>query len=124
MKHANYDYTGDGTLYTNNIVGIISRHAFLDEELPNPFYMYLLQHPNRRNKRMWILERLEGNDTSAIEHDEYSEYNDVPQQAFVCFAEDPEFDYISFEENDYDTYIEWGDSLTMQNIIDTAQENI
>ncbi|MBQ8806293.1 MAG: hypothetical protein IJZ68_07570 [Bacteroidaceae bacterium] len=47
--------------------------------------------------------------------------DDTPEVAYVCFCSEPEFDYLSFEdEDDYDTYIEWRTGHTMQDIIDIS----
>ena len=59
MSNTNFDnITGDGTLYTHGLVGLISRHPFLPEELPDSALIYLLHHPKRK-RHTWLLENLE-----------------------------------------------------------------
>ena len=113
--------TGDGTLYTNGMVGLISRNQFLEEELPDGAFVYLLHRPKRK-KHVWILENLEEVSEIPQPRDDYGfKGDDTPEVAYVCFCSEPEFDYHSFEdEDDYDTYIEWRTGHTMQDIIDIS----
>lgn len=112
---------GDGTLYTNGMVGLISRNRFLDEELPEDAFVYLLHHPKRK-RHTWILENLEEVDDIPPTRENYGFSNDDPPEvAYVCFCMEPEFDYLQFEdEDDYDTYIEWNTGHTMQDIINIS----
>jgi hypothetical protein len=118
MKNSNFsNVTGDGTLYTNGAVGLISRSQFLDEELPEGAIVYLLHHPKRK-KHTWILENLQDvveipqpRETFGFSSDE------PPEVAFVCFCTEPEFDYLTFGSEDPDTYIKWWSGHTMQDII-------
>jgi hypothetical protein len=124
MRNADFsNLTGDGTLYTNGITGLISRNQFLDEELPEGAVVYLLHHPKRK-KHKWILENLAGVDEIPQPRERYGFTNDDPPDvAFVCFCTEPEFDYLTFDENDdYDTYVEWQTGHTMQDIIDRSNE--
>lgn len=124
MRNADFsNITGDGTLYTNGITGLISRNQFLDEELPEGAVVYLLHHPKRKQHK-WILENLAGVDEIPQPRERYGFTNDDPPDvAFVCFCTEPEFDYLTFDENDdYDTYVEWQTGHTMQDIIDRSNE--
>lgn len=120
MNNKNFDITGDGTLYTNGMLGLISRNQFLEEELPTPAYVYLLHRPKRK-RHSWILENLEEVEEIPRPRDNYGFASDEPPEiAFVCFCAEPEFDYLAFDDEDYDTYIEWGTGHTMQDIIDNT----
>lgn len=115
--------TGDGTLYTNGMIGLISRNQFLEEELPEGAVVYLLHH-YKRKKYTWILENLQEVTEIPQPRENYGFTNDdLPDVAFVCFCAEPEFDYLTFNENDdYDTYIEWHTGHTMQDIIERSNE--
>ncbi len=116
-----YDFTGDGTLYSNGLMGLISRTPFLPEELPEPSYIYILHRPKRR-RHTWILESME-NEIDVIEREDIPyAFDDTPSVAYVCFVVEPDFDYLTFDEEDYDTYIEWNSEHTMENIIEFSQE--
>ena len=125
MEHnKQYDIIGDGTLYSNGIMGLISCSQFLEEELPAPSFVYILYHPRKR-KHTWVLERLTERTEIPQPKDEYGfGSNDEPAVFFVCFAIEPEFDYHSFDEDDYDTYIEWENGKTMQDIILGSVEGV
>lgn len=113
--------TGDGTLYTNGIVGLISRNRFLDEELPEGSFLYLLHRPKRK-RHTWLLENIDEVESIPQPRDDFGfSSSDEPDVAYVCFCVEPEFDYLSFEdEDDYDTYIEWNTGHTMQDIINIS----
>ena len=124
MSNTNFDnITGDGTLYTHGLVGLISRHPFLPEELPDGALIYLLHHPKRK-RHTWLLENLEEIDEMPQTQETYGfEGDGTPDVAYVCFCVEPEFDYLSFEEeDDYDTYIEWNSGHTMQDIVELSAE--
>ena len=119
-----FDYTCDGTLHNGTAIGLINRHIFMEGELPDPCYLYLLRHPSKKRKHSWILERIEDNDLSAVQLDnEYVGPNDTPNMALVCFIIPPDFDYIAFDEDDNDTYIEWDSGHTMNDILEMSEEN-
>ena len=122
MSNNNFNnITGDGTLYTNGIIGLISRNQFLPEELPDGAFIYLLHHAKHK-RHTWLLENLEEVDEIPQPKDTYGFSDEsVPDVAYVCFCVEPEFDYLSFEEeDDYDTYIEWNTGHTMQDIINMS----
>lgn len=124
MRNSDFsNVAGDGTLYTNGVIGLISRNQFLEEELPEGAVVYLLHHPKRK-KHTWILENLEEVTEIPQPREHYGFTNDdTPDVAFVCFCTEPEFDYLTFDEDDdYDTYIEWRTGHTMQDIIDRSNE--
>jgi hypothetical protein len=123
MKNFDWSHvTGDGTLYTNGIIGLISRTRFLDDELPADAIVYLLYHPKRK-RHTWILENLSEVTDIPQPRENYSCTNDdTPDIAFVCFCTETEFDYLEFDDDDFDTYIEWRTGHTMQDIINHSNE--
>lgn len=116
MANDLYNLTGDGTIYCNEMMGLISRSQFLDEELPENCFLYLLSRP-RRKKHTWVLEKLD-QATIPMPDDDYGfSENNTQTHAFVCFVVEPEFDYLTFEDEDYETYIEWDTEHTLNDII-------
>ena len=124
LYNSTFDYTGDGTLFAGSAVGLITHYPLTSDELPDSFHLYLLYHPNRNRKHSWVLEVIEDNDASSIELDnEYIGPNDTPNMALVCFTISPDFDYIAFDEDDFDTHIVWNSGHTMNDIISMSQSD-
>lgn len=123
MTHDFYDIIGDGVLHTNGIVGLISRNRFMPEELPDPCFVYVLSHPRRRH-HTWVLANIEEITEMPQPRDNFGfAIDELPEMAFVYFCAEPEFDYLTFEDDEYDTYIEWNSEVTLQDIIDYTEED-
>lgn len=113
----NYDYTADGTLYYNDLMGMISLNPFSDEEMPPEGCVYWLH----KRRRYWILEKLEDNSVE-VDIEAHTDMIDTPKSAYVCFAVEIDSDYVEFEDDDFNVYIDWDGEETMADIIKATNE--
>lgn len=120
MIHDFSDITGEGILHINGIIGLITRTQLLSNEIPDPSYIYVLYHPRHR-RDMWVLENINELEELPQSREELV-INEPPDVTFVYFCVDPEFDYLSFEENEYEAHIEWNENYSMQHVIDYIEE--
>ncbi len=113
------EFSGDGYIEIDGCTGVISRCAFPAEDTEDLF-VYHLFHPNRHNLYRWALELITL-DTPEIDCG-FGYGDDIPEEAYVYFAQEPEFDYISFDEDDMDANLNWNPDVTIGDLFDMLQE--
>jgi hypothetical protein len=57
-----------------------------------------------------------------IEH-EYGYCEDIPNEALVYFAQEPEFDYLTFDEDDMDVTMTWSPDITIGELLEMKEDN-
>lgn len=117
-----YDLTGDGTLFVNGTAGLVSRTEFQAEDLPNHLYTYILYRPNN-HRHTWVLERFAQDTDIPREQYRYARnHDDIPNFAYVYFLVEPNTDYMCFDEDDEDVYVEWDTGHTLYDILVNSPE--
>jgi hypothetical protein len=107
MKHYDFDFYSDGAIHSNGLIGLVSRTPFDSTEIPATAVLYLLH----KRKREWVLEKIDEETVYPSTEDMCGfAVSDIPTVAFICFVEEPEFDYLTFEDDDTDTYLDWNEN--------------
>lgn len=113
------DFSGDGYIEIGERVGVLSRHFMtIDEDFE--LYVYHMRRA-RRNHHIWTLERIEDLSDYREEYD-WGSSDDIPSDAYAYFAGEPDFDYLTFEDDGFDAAIEWDPQYTIRDIIEMNEE--